>query len=368
MIMKKTVVSILIFVFLIPIFVLTSYAIEDNCGFDEVWEQTDDQTRLYLEELGIDEISFEELFNLTPTRVIKFLFEMCLGEGAQVFKSIILIISVLIISSIAVSFLRDSDKMEDVINFIATLIIISIVVVPVSRVLTDAASGIKTSTVFINSYLPVMTAIIVAAQKPSLAFTYNSFSIFLSSIIANFADKFFVPVIGALISLNILSSFSFENYTDRILKTIKRLVVIVLSLFSTIFTGLITTQSILSSSSDSVMLKGIKFISGTFVPIVGGGVGDALSSVFSSFLIMKNTLGVFVIAVILIINLPIIIELLVWCFALGFCSIASSMFNLKNITNVIDNLASVISLLNIIMFFITFVLVISTGVILIMGK
>ena len=114
------------------------------------------------------------------------------------------------------------------------------------------------------------------------------------------------------------------------------------------------------------MLKGIRFISGAFIPIVGGGVGDALSSVFSSFLIMKNSFGVFIIIAIILINLPVIIELLIWYFVLNFCSIVSSMLNIDNTTEILDSLSSIISLLNIIVFFITFTLVISTGVILIM--
>lgn len=366
MIMKKTVVFILILISLFSSLSVTAYA--ENFNTDEVWEQTDERTREYLEELGIDEVSFDDLFDLTPTRIIKFLLKMCLTTGTCVFKDVVLIIVILIISSIASSFLRESDKTADAVNFITTLIILSVVIVPVSRILTDAVSGIKTSAVFINAYLPVMTAIIIASQNPALALTYNSFSVFLSSVIGNFADKLFVPIIGALMSLNILSSFSFTNYRDRMFKTIRRIIVIILSLFSTVFTGLITTQSILARSSDSIALKGIKFISGAFVPIVGGGVGEALSSVFTSFGMMKNTLGVFVILVMILINLPIITELLVWYFALGFCSVVSSMFNLKYITEVIDNLSSVISLLNIIVFFVTFVLVISTGVIIVMGK
>lgn len=366
--MKKTVVFILVLFLLISLFTFNCYGVENNFDFDEVWEQTDDRTRDYLEELGITEVSFDELFSLTPTRVINFLTIMCFSTGTEIFKNVTLIIVILIISAIASSFLKDSDKMENVIYFVTTLTVISVVIVPISRIVTDAASGIKTSTVFINSYLPIMCSIVIASQKPALAFTYNSFSVFLSSAIANFADNFFVPVIGALLSLNILSSFSFENYRDRLIKTIRRMVIVVLSLFSTVFTGLITTQSILANSTDSVTMKGIKFLSGTFVPVVGGGVGEALSSVFGSFVLMKNTLGVFVIGVILLLNLPVIIELLIWYFALGFCSIISSMFSLKYITDVIDNLASVISLLNIIVFFITFILVISTGIIIIMGK
>ena len=366
--MKKAVVFLFLIISFLLCLSIPSYAESSNSEFDSVWELTDDDTREYLEELGIDEISFEDLFNLSPTRVIKFLFDICRGAGMSVFKNIISIVVMLIITAIAAALLKDSDKTVNVIYFICTLAVMSAVIVPISKMLSDAAAGIKTSAVFVDSYLPVMSAIIIASKNPSLALTYNSFSVFLSSAISTFADKLFVPCISALMSLNILSSFSFENYRDRLIKTVRRLIIIILSLFSTVYTGLLTTQSVLASSSDSLALKGIKFISGAFVPVVGSGVGDAISSVFSSFIIMKNTLGVFVIAVIIVINLPVMAELLVWYFALGFCSIISSMFGLTYITETIDNLASVISLLNIILFFITFVLTISTGIIIMMGK
>ena len=213
-----------------------------------------------------------------------------------------------------------------------------------------------------------MTSIIVASKNPTLALTYNSFSIFLSSIIANIADKIIVPLFGGILSISILSSISFEKYQDKILKTIRRFIVIILSLFSTIFTGLLTTQSILSYSSDSLLIRGVKFVSGTFVPIVGSGVGDAISSIFSSFVIMKNTLGVFIIIVIILINLPIMIEILIWYFTLGFCSIVSSLLGINSVTDLFENISSVLSLMNIIMFFITFILIISTGIIIVMGK
>lgn len=362
----KRIFIIISVILLLFSFQVSAFAIDSD--LEEVWNSTDEQTKEYLEDLGINELTLEEIFDLSPTRVIEFLIDLAFNGGVTIVKNLTVIIVVLVITAIANSFLRESDKTEQIVYFVSTLIIISIVVVPISRMITDAVAGIKTSTVFVNSYLPVMTAIIIASKNPALAVTYNSFSLFLSSLISNVANSFLVPCVSALLSFNILSSFSFENYRERIIKAIRKTIVVILSLFSTVYTGLLTTQSILATSSDSIALKGIRFISGAFVPIVGGGVGDALSSVFSSFIIMKNTLGVFVIIVIILINLPVMLELLLWYFALNLCSIVSSMFNLNQITDIIDSLASILSLLNIIMFFITFVLVISTGVIIMMGK
>lgn len=364
--MKKLILIILVIIISINIFSVTACATEID--YDDVWNEIDNETKKYLNDLGINEISFEDLFDLSPTRVIEFLFDLSFNSGVKIFQNIVLVVAILFIVSITSAFLKESDRVYNIICFVGVLTLLSVILVPISRIITDVATGIKTSMVFVNSYLPIMTAIIVASKNPALAITYNSFSIFLSSIITTVADKIFMPLVSSLLSFNILSSFSFENFRERIVAGFRRCIVVILALFSTVYTGLLTTQSILASSSDSLALRGIKFISGAFVPVVGAGVGDALSSVFSSFMIMKNTLGVFVIVVIILINLPVMVELLLWYFSLQICSLISSMLGINNITDTLDSLSSVISLLNIILFFITFVLIISTGVIIIMGK
>lgn len=364
--MKKFILIIIIIVLSLNLLSINSIALDIDV--DSVWNEIDSQTKEYLEDLGINEISFGDLFDLNPTRVIEFLIDISLNSGIKVFNNIIQIITILFIISIASAFLKESDRIQNIICFVGVLTVLSVVLVPISRMITDVATGIKTSMIFVNSYLPVMVAIIVASRNPSLAVTYNSFTIFLSSVITTVSDKLFIPCISSILSFNILSSFSFENFRERIVAGFKRCIKVVLALFSTVYTGLLTTQSILASSSDSIALRGIKFISGAFVPVVGAGVGDALSSVFSSFIIMKNTLGVFVIIVIILINLPVMTELLIWYFSLEMCSIISSMLGINNITDTLDSLSSVISILNIILFFVTFVLVISTGVIIMMGK
>lgn len=364
--MKKVFILLSLVIIIISAFSVGSNAADNYT--EDMWSATDEQTKEYLNDLGIDEVSFDELFDLTPTRVIKFVFELCFQKAENILNILVKVIVVMFLISIAASFLKNSGNTENIIFLFGALVIMSIIVVPISRMMTDVIAGIRSSTIFINSYLPIMTAIIVASKNPALALTYNSFSLFLSSVITNVADKFIVPCVSMMLSFNILSSFSFENYRDKITSGFRRVIVVILALFSTVFSGLLTTQSLLATSSDNVVLRGIKFISGAFVPVVGAGVGDALSSVISSFAIMRNTLGVFVIVVIILINLPIMAELLVWYFALQLCSIVSSMLGIKQMSDLIDSISSIISLLNIIVFFITFVLIISTGIVIMIGK
>ena len=353
---------VVIFVLSFPICVF-SY---DYSG--DIYDNVDDTTKEYLNELGLNELSFDKLFELTPTRVIEFIFSLAFDKATSLTKNFINIFAVMLILAIVSSFLNENRQLNLVVGYISVLTILSFIMEPISRILTDAAVGLKSSGLFINVYLPVMVGVIVASRNPSLAITYNTFSIILSNVISFLSNKILAPFISVMFSLNIISSFSDDDYNVKINKSIRRIVVLILSLFSTLYTGMLSMQSILASSTDSFALKGIKFISGTFIPIVGSNVSDAISSVVSSFLIMKSTLGVFVIIVIILINLPVMIELIIWYFFLELCSIFSSLLKIDTITFVYESLASTISLLNIVLFFITFVLIISTGIIIIMGK
>ncbi len=361
----KKIICLSIIIFLMFAISFSAFSFDEA---EEIWDSLDNTTRGYLNELGIEEVSFNDLFEISPSRVIKFIFDLALNKGVNILDKFIVIFITLVISAITASFLKESNQLASIIDYICVLIILSFIMESIGRILTDAATALESSKVFMNAYLPVMSGMIIASKNPSLALTYNSFSIFLSNAISIFADKIFMPLISIMFSFNIISSFSAENFQIKVLRTVRRFIVVVLSLFSTIFTGLLTTQSILASSTDSIALKGIRFVSGTFIPIVGGNVGDAVSSILSSFLIMKNTLGIFIIVVILLINLPVMIEMLIWYFFLGLCSIVSSLLSLDNITEILDSLASTIALLNIILFFISFLLVISTGIIIVMGK
>lgn len=363
--MKKSLTVIFSIFFLLTFFNFSSNA---ESGGESVLRNIDSETKEYLEELGVDSESGEGIADVSLKSVFKFLFSLVTDKTKRISGILVIVTAVIIINSIFSSFIGENTSARTAINYISVLCIVTAIIVPLKELIVNTGAVIKTAAIFTDSYIPVLGAIIAASGNIKLAFTYNSFAIALSSFITEIADNFFIPVVNMLFAFNILTSFTFESYKHKIIKSVKRLIIIILSLISTIYTGLLTTQSILAVSSDSLTVRGIRFFSGTFIPVVGAGVSESVASVMSSLSVMKNTVGVIVIAIILLIFLPIIIELLIWYFALQFCSIAADLFGNNDISEMIEELSSVISLINIILFYITFVLIISTGIIIVSGK
>lgn len=363
--MKKSLTVVFSIFLLLTFFSFSSNA---ESGGESVLRNIDSETKEYLEELGVDSESGEGIADVSLKSVFKFLFSLVTDKTKRISGVLVIVTAVIIINSIFSSFIGENTSARTAINYISVLCIVTAIIVPLKELIVNTGAVIKTAAIFTDSYIPVLGAIIAASGNIKLAFTYNSFAIALSAFITEIADNFFIPVVNMLFAFNILTSFTFESYKHKIIKSVKRLIIIILSLISTIYTGLLTTQSILAVSSDSLTVRGIRFFSGTFIPVVGAGVSESVASVMSSLSVMKNTAGVIVIVIVLLIFLPIIIELLIWYFALQFCSIAADLFGNNDISEMIEELSSVISLINIILFYITFVLIISTGIIIVSGK
>ena len=110
---------------------------------------------------------------------------------------------------------------------------------------------------------------------------------------------------------------------------IKNSVKTVLS-FCAVSMGLVLAfQSVIAKSADTAAVKGVKFVLGNAVPIVGGALADAAGTLTTSLGLLKSTVGIASAAVIcLIFALP-IIKLLLWKLMFDASCAVATAFSLK---------------------------------------
>ena len=74
-----------------------------------------------------------------------------------------------------------------------------------------------------------------------------------------------------------------EHTLDGLLQFNKTIVTWSLGFLMSVFIGVISIQSIVSSAADGLTTKTTKYVVSNFVPIVGGAVSDAYATVLGSF-------------------------------------------------------------------------------------
>ena len=177
-------------------------------------------------------------------------------------------------------------------------------------------------------------------------------------------DTFIIPLIAVMTCLNIYSSLNGGIDLTKITSVLKKLITVTLSVTATVFVGLVNIKGNLSSSADSLAIKGAKAASGGVIPIIGGAVGEALGAVLGSFSLIKSVFGVFGIAAIAVTVLPSVVELLLWYLFLSFSSAVCSSFDNGVCAKVLDTVCSMISLINVFIVFVATVFILTTGTVL----
>jgi hypothetical protein len=128
-----------------------------------------------------------------------------------------------------------------------------------------------------------------------------------------------------MFSLSMVSSVDSQNMTASVAKGVRSLFFSVLGIVTTVLLASLSLQSILSSASDSAMLRAAKYAAGNSIPIVGSTVSAALGTLFASASYAGASVGVGSVAVIVSLTLSPLILLLLYRFALSLFSSVLAM-------------------------------------------
>lgn len=337
----------------------------DSSGADKLYDELEKQAQDYLSDIGINSISFDEIFSISPSKVFNMFKSMALGNLEAPKASLIKLLCIIILTAVAYCFIPDDEKYKRLGEIACVLFCTTIIIQPLINVISNAVSAITISCGFMKGLIPVLAGVITAGGNPTLALSFQSLGVYGAQLISSTCEKYLVPVVGCVMALDITGSlipdFSISSVTDLIRKTI----ITVLSFVSTMYVSFLGIKGALANSADTVVSKGIKVVLSSAIPVIGSAISEAYSGIIGSLVLVKSTIGIFGIASIAIICMPTIIELLFWSFALKVASSASELFGIKNVSLLLQSLSKSMVLLNVVLLFNAIVFIISTALILV---
>lgn len=332
--------------------------------FSEIYDAVDADTKSAIADLGLDEISYESLLSLSPRAVITELLQMLTGKLQAPLRAAGLMLAFVVLYAVLSGFTQQKGDIHTIFSLFSTLWIVMLILPSVSETLVAAFSAIQLCTDFMLVYIPGFAGIIAMSGKPLTSAAYSSVMVGLSNLFSAVQMHALLPIAQVFFMLNILNGIESKFSFDGIAACFKKLIQITLGVFSAVFTGLLAIKGSLAASGDSVTIKGIKTLVGSTVPIVGSALGDSLTSVLGSVSLIKSTVGIFGILVIALINVPVVLDLLLWHFAISFSAAVSGALGLASVKKMLDGIAATVSLVNVFVIFTVFLFIVSTGIIL----
>ena len=358
------VISIILMMF--SLVTTTTYAVEiENIGEDiqkELVDIIDNDVKEVLDEMGITDFTPDEIYNISLDNVAEYFTETLKNKTIKYSKSFFSLLSIIIICSIFTSVLN-LDKASRY-NTICSIVIILSAVNLISGSVSATVSVLESSGKFALAFAPIYTLLISLTGNTASALTYNTFVVFLGELISSVISLGLSDIMGIYFCLGISFAMNETTNLNRFISIINRVISTILGFSATIFTGFLSIRSILSVTLDSVSVKGIRFLISSMIPIVGSSISDAYSSLVGSINLIKGSVAFVGIIVIVIINLPILLENLVSYISFSMLSYMADCFMSNRSAEILRFFAGGIRTLLLLSLFEMFIIIITVGVML----
>lgn len=341
----------------------------DVSGAGELYDKTPEDAKQILSGMGLDSLDYRVLLTLSPTDFFAALWELLL---AQLRRPLVILASIMgvavlctMVDGLNVSIGQRS--LDTVFNAVAVLCVCTAVINPILDCVRSAAAAIQSCADFILSFVPVFVSLVAVGGQPVSATTYNTFLLLTCEIISKITAEQLVPLICIYLAFCIVGALSPNMNLSGAASTAKTVVTWGLGLLVTVFVGLLGLQSLVAAGADSVAIKAGKFLVGSFVPVVGKALSDALTTAQSCVKLIKTSVGAYAVVVACMTFLPSLLKTVVWYLAVNLGSMVSDILGAGQIGKVLKACATALSLLLAIITFVALLFIVSTTIMMMVG-
>ena len=278
--------------------------------------------------------------------VFSYLFGQIKSTIARPIKLLGILIGIVLLLAIVenLEIQSSSSSLSKVIDIIGVLVCLGIIFNYVAECINTTASTLYDGSNFMMCYVPVFAGVVGASGSITSASVYNIGVLAVAEIAVQIAVNFLLPMMGVFFAMSIIESINPALSLSGLTSGIKKFLQWTLGLIMTFFVGLITIQSIVGVSADTVGIKTGKFLVSSFIPVIGGAISDAYTTVKGSIGLLRSGVGTFGIVILLLTILPPLITVVAFKISISIGSFISEMLGVKKVSSLLKNTSSVLSI------------------------
>lgn len=342
---------------------------EQKSGADTLYEQAPPQAKKSLDDIGLQKPSASAIQKFSLQNVFGLLWKQVREAAAAPFRSAASVIGILLASALlgTLKSTFGEKSLKTVFNTVCSLCIAVAVLVPVSGCISACADTISQSAKFSLAFLPVFTGLAAASGHPASALIFRGFLLTASQTLIGIAQTTFVPMVSIYLAFCVVGSVSPGVNLSGISGFVRKTVVWGLGLCVTIFVGILAIQGVIANAADSVSVKTAKFMVGSFVPVVGGAVAEAVNTVIGCANLIKTATGVYAIIVYILAFASPVFECILWMLAIDVASAVAGILSEEKMAGLLASIKEAVAIMLALVFTSAIALIISVSVMLLLG-
>ncbi|NMA03016.1 MAG: stage III sporulation protein AE [Clostridia bacterium] len=231
----------------------------------------------------------------------KFLMREVGANLALMGKLILLAIICAVLSNLQNAF--EQDNISKLAHMVSFLVLITLAVGSFQMTMEIGKVTIDRMVSFMQILMPVLLALLAALGAFTTTAILHPFILVTLGILSTFFKVIIFPLVYFEAILKLVNYISEKFKISRLVDLFKDATKFCLGLSFTLFIGALSLQGVGGAVADGITLRTAKYMSGAFIPVVGGMFADALDAVIGGSLLLKNAIGLVGLVVIGVITL-----------------------------------------------------------------
>ena len=213
-----------------------------------------------------------------------------------------------------------------------------------------AAECLSEAVSFFGGVIPVMIGISSASGSTVTAAAQGATMSLMLSVVSGFCVKLILPLAVFGVALGAFCGVG-DLDASNLSVGVRNLFLWLTGIGSAVITGAMSLQTVISSSADTAAIRAAKYSAANLIPIVGGTVSSALSTLSAGAAYLKSSVGATTVAVLMSVLISPLVTLLLYRGAISLVVTVSGFFgagavtrSLTAIRGALDSVCAVFSL------------------------
>ncbi len=186
----------------------------------------------------------------------------------------------------------------------------------ISDLVGVAVEALSETSSFFGGLIPIMTAVTASGGGVSAASVSAAGMSLTLGIVGGLTDGILGSLVSAMFALGLISELGGGSCAG-LFKSAKGIYTFAVGLLTFLLGATLSLQTVIATATDGMMIRGAKYTVSGLVPIVGGTVSGALSTLASGLAYAKSFIGVGGVAIIVTIALAPTVLMLAYRVALS---------------------------------------------------
>ena len=304
--------------------------------------------------------------NINYKNIFMKLLDLFFREISSAIKGAITIFIVVVImavlSNLELEKKSDITKIAHLACFIVIATITIATFVDTAKMLTKV---VHTQTTLMQVISPFLLAVLIATGKITTTGIIQPLLLFLASFVGGVITYFVIPLLSISVAFNVICSISENIKLEKMSKIFSSVSLWTVGVVLTVFLGVLSLETSLSTSVDSLGVKTTQAAVSNFVPVVGKFFSDSFEVVVGATKIIGKTGGVIgIIGIIIVAIVPIFKLASIMGIYMLLAALVEPISNDELTSKYLSSIANTYKTMLGVLIGITILFVISTGIIL----